>query len=178
MPGRKTPDGPSVAVLAAGILREGAIIGIDNIGVGADAETALKNASLPFEAMNGSETTTAHTRDGSFAFQTKRSEMWWMMREALDPDYGFDLALPPDQALQADLCTPTYEVRPGNPPKIYVESTKDIMKRLLRSPDRGSSAVYAWNCGGMDIRAGAGKQGRSKILHTPAPNMGGDPRRM
>ena len=163
VPGRDTPDGPSVAVLAAGMLREGAVVGVDNIGIGADAETALKNAGLPYEAMNGAERATSHTRDGAFSFATRRSEMWWMLREALDPDYGFSLALPPDPALMADLCTPSYEVRPGQPPKIYVEGTKEMMKRLGRSPDRGSSAVYAWNAGGMDTAPT--KRGRT--LHTP-----------
>ena len=174
VPGRKTPDGPSVAVLAAGMLREGAVVGVDNIGVGADAETALKNANLPYECMNGAEAATAHTRDGAFGFATRRSEMWWMLREALDPDYGFDIALPPDQGLMADLTTPTYEVRPGQPPKIYVESTKDMMKRLGRSPDKGSSVVYAWNSGGMDLH---GSPQRGKLLHSPAPETDYDERR-
>jgi hypothetical protein len=162
--GRNTPDGTSVAVLAAGILREGGIIGIDNIGIGADAETALKNAQLPFEAMNGAEGATAHTRDGAFGFLTRRSEMWWMLREALDPDYGFDLAIPPDHALMADLTTPTYEVRPGRPPKIYVEGTKEMMRRLGRSPDRGSAMVYSWNCGELNL---GGKEARTHTMKTP-----------
>ena len=169
VPGRDTPDGPTVAALCALHLRDGAKIGIDNIGVGADAETALRNADLPFEAMNGSLTSTGATRDGAFQFSTYRSEMWWMLREALDPDYGYSLCIPPDPALMADLTTPTYEVRPGRPPKIYVESTKDMMKRLGRSPDRGSSMVYGWNCGGMDLHP-TGRRGR--VLHTPAPDYG------
>ena len=166
VPGRQTPDGTSVAVLAAGKLWEGAVIGIDSIGVGADAETSLKNAGLPYETLNGAERATAHTRDGEFGFFTKRSEMWWMLREALDPRFGYELALPPDPALQADLCSPTYEVRPGSPPKIYVEAKKEMMKRLGRSPDRGDAVVYAWNSGTMD----AGNNDRSRkpsVLHTP-----------
>ena len=67
-----------------------------------------------------------------------------MLREALDPAYGVDIALPPDPALQSDLTAPTYTVRPGEPPKIYVESKTDIVKRLGRSPDRGDAVVYAW----------------------------------
>ena len=35
--------------------------------------------------------------------------------------------LPPDPALQADLTAPTYTVRPGHPPKIYVEGKQDII---------------------------------------------------
>ena len=162
VPGRKTPDGPSVAVLAAGMLRTGAVVGVDNIGIGADAETALKNAGLPFEAMNGAEKATGHTRDGAFAFVSRRSEMWWRLREALDPEYGRPIALPPDPALQADLTAPTYTVRPGQPPKIYVEGKQDIIKRLGRSPDRGDAVVYAWNCGELgDDRAFRPRQASS-----------------
>ena len=170
VPGRETPDGTSVAILAAGMLREGAVIGIDNIGIGADAETALSNAGLPFEALNGSERATAHIRDGSFGFLTKRSEMWWMLREALDPEYGYDIALPPDVGLTADLCMPTYEVRPGQPPKIQVQSTKELIKLLGRSPDRGSAAVYAWNSGEL-VEHGV-KVRRGRTLHAPAPVFG------
>jgi len=173
VPGRDTPDGPSVAVLAAGMLRAGAIVGVDVIGIGADAETALSNAGLPYEAMNGAEKATTHTRDGNFGFYSRRSEMWWMLREALDPEYGLSLALPPDQALQGDLTAPTYEVRPGQPPKIYVENKKDVIKRLGRSPDRGDAVVYAWNAGGLELNPDD-KARRSKPLHTPAPAINYD----
>jgi hypothetical protein len=144
VPGRETPDGPSVVALAAGKLRDGAVIGLDSIGIGADAETAFKNARMDIDSINGSSRATRTTRDGSFRFVTKRSEIWWMLREALDPAYGVDIALPPDPALQSDLTAPTYTVRPGEPPKIYVESKTDIVKRLGRSPDRGDAVVYAW----------------------------------
>lgn len=172
VPGRDTPDGPSVAVLVAGMLREGAVIGIDNIGIGADAETSLKNAGLPFEALNGSAKSSGMTRDGAFGFATYRSEMWWSLREALDPEYGFELALPPDQALQADLASPTYEVRPGEPPKIYIEGKRDSIKRLGRSPDRGDSVVYAWNSGGLSV--GGGRRRRGSIMGTPKPDTSYD----
>jgi len=76
--------------------------------------------------------------------------MWWGLREALDPDYGIEIALPPDPALQADLTTPRYEVRPGEIPKILVESKKDIKKRLGRSTDKGDAVVYAWSAGDVE----------------------------
>ena len=163
-------------MLAAGMLREGAIIGVDTIGIGADAETALKNAGLPFEAMNGAERATGHTRDGNFTFQTRRSEMWWMVREALDPEYGYYIALPPDPALQADLTAPPYEVRPGNPPKIYDAAKKDRMKRLGRSPDRGDAVVYSWNAGGLETLTSKTRR-RGRVKHTPTPINDYDPLR-
>ena len=150
VPGRETPDGPSVAGLAAARLRDGAQVNVDAIGIGAGAEDALRNAGLPFVAINGAEGSHRATRDGRFHFKTKRSEMWWTFREALDPDYGQDIALPPDPALLADLTAPTYEVRPGEPPKIYVEGKEDIKKRLGRSPDRGDAVIYAWESGDIE----------------------------
>jgi|TARA_R100000093_G_scaffold67688_1_gene39134 hypothetical protein len=169
VPGRQTPDGTSVAVLAAGLLRQGAVVGVDNIGIGADAETALKNAQLPFEAKNGSAAATGATRDGSFGFATYRSEMWWMFREALDPEYGHDVALPPDPALMADLTAPIWEPRPGTPPKIYVEGKKDIMKRLGRSPDRGDAIIYAWNTGALGVNNPMAVGANHAVGRTPAP---------
>jgi len=144
VPGRETPDGPSVVALTAGKLRDGAVVGLDSIGVGADAETAFKNTGMSLDSLNGATRSNRLTRDKNFGFVTKRSEMWWQLRESLDPDYGVGLALPPDPTLQADLTAPTYEVRPGKPPKIYVESKEGMIKRLGRSPDRGDAVVYAW----------------------------------
>lgn len=158
VPGRQTPDGPSVAALVANNIRDGAETNIDAIGIGAAAQDALANANLLFTAINGAERSTRATRDGKFHFVTKRSEMWWTLREALDPDYGLDLALPPDPKLQADLTAPTYSVRPGEPPKIYVESKEDLIKRLGRSPDRGDAVVYAWASGAIERKRDAKKR--------------------
>ncbi len=171
VPGKETPDGPSVVALTASKRLHGANIGVDSIGVGADAETSFKNAGMEVEALNGASGSDAATRDGNFGFKTKRSEMWWMLREALDPENGLDLALPPDTTLQADLTAPTYTVKPGEPPKIYVESKDEMKKRLGRSPDRGDAVVYSWAVG--DLTTTIGRKG----FNPPADDGGFDPRR-
>jgi len=112
--------------------------------------------------MNGAEQATGHTRDGNFTFYNYRSKMWWLLREALDPDHGLDAALPLDPKLQADLTAPTYMVRPGQPLKIYVGSKADIIKQLGRSPDRSNAVVYGWNAGAPDAGPRAGTRGRSE----------------
>ncbi|NIA67924.1 terminase [Pelagibius litoralis] len=147
VPGKLTPDGPSVVALAVQHQRDGACINLDSIGVGGSVQDHLKSANLTYVPLNGAERSDALTRDDKFGFVTKRSEMWWKLREALDPDYGINIALPPDRGLQADLTAPTYSVRPGQPPKIYVENKDDIIKRLGRSPDEGDAVVYAWASG-------------------------------
>lgn len=161
--GRDTPDGPSVVAIAAKHSRDGAEIGLDAIGVGGSVQDHLMTAGMPCLPLNGAEGSYEATRDGAYHFATKRSEMWWRLREALDPDYGDDIALPPDPQLLADLAAPTYVIRPGEKPKIYVEGKPDIKRRLGRSPDRGDAVVYCWAVGVGSTRR------RSQVLHTPAP---------
>jgi hypothetical protein len=155
LPGRETPDGPSAVSQAVKVLRDGALIGVDAIGIGGDSETALRAANLRFESVIGSQASHGMTRDGSFGFYNRRAELWWSLREALDPNYGLGLALPPDPQLQADLTAPKYEVRPGKPAKILIESKEALLKRLGRSPDSGDAVVYAWGVGPVDNTAAA-----------------------
>ncbi len=150
VPGSQTPDGPSVVGLVVQHVRDGASINLDAIGVGSSVQDHIKATGLEHVPINSASKSTRNTMDGNFSFLNKRSEMWWALREALDPDYGIEISLPPDPALQADLTTPHYEVRPGEIPKIYVESKKDIKKRLGRSPDKGDAVVYAWSAGDVE----------------------------
>lgn len=150
VPGKLTPDGPSVVALAVQHIRDGACINLDAIGIGSSVQDHLKSANLDHVPINSAARSDRASRDGKFGFLNKRSEMWWSMRECLDPDYGIGLALPPDPRLQADLTAPTYSVRSGDPPKIYVESKEDIFKRLGRSTDRGDGVIYAWVAGDVE----------------------------
>lgn len=166
VPGRQTPDGPSVVALAVQHLRDGACVNLDAIGIGSSVQDHIKAANIDHVPINSAERSNRATRDGSFGFVTRRSEMWWSLREALDPDYGLGIALPPDPALQADLTAPTYEVRAGDPPKIYVESKEDIIKRLGRSPDRGDAVVYAWAGGDVERRRDRKRQMKNAPART------------
>ena len=71
---------------------------------------------------------------------------------------AFFSALPPDPKLQADLTAPIYEVRAGEPPKIYVEGKEDLIKRLGRSPDRGDAVIYSWAAGDVERMRNRKKQ--------------------
>ena len=139
-PGHETPDGPSVAALTVSTLRDGAGAIVDVIGVGGSVYDHLKGNGVLCMAFNASEKSDARDKSGSLGFINKRAEWWWKMREALDPAYGEEIALPPDPRLRADLCTPRWKLAARG---IQVESKEEIAARIGRSPDRGDAAVYA-----------------------------------
>ena len=148
-PGGTTPDGPSVAALAVAALRDGAPVLIDVIGVGASVYDHLKDNGVNAVAMNAAEASSGRDRSGTLAFSNKRAQWWWAMREALDPDYGSVIALPPERALKADLCAPRWRLTGRG---IQIESKEDIVKRLGRSPDRGDAVVMALQDSRRDAR--------------------------
>ena len=72
----------------------------------------------------------------------KRAEMWWRMRDLLDPEgqYAGRAALPPDRELLQELSEAKYEIGPTG---IKVEEKDKIMKRLKRSPDKADAVCLA-----------------------------------
>lgn len=139
-PGSATPNGQATAALVVAFLRDDATAFVDVIGVGASAYDHLSGLRINVMACNAAMASTARDRSGQLGFVNRRAEWWWRMREALDPQYGDALALPPDRALLADLCAPRWTVTARG---VQVEAKEDIVKRLGRSPDRGDSAVLA-----------------------------------
>tara|TARA_R110000803_G_scaffold6489_2_gene21073 strand:+ start:365 stop:1963 length:1599 start_codon:yes stop_codon:yes gene_type:complete len=147
--GKSTPDGPTGAAICTTYQRNGAPLMLDIIGgAGASIYDHLKTNGSNVVAVDGRAK--SHQRDdsGSLGFYNKRSEIWWRMREALNPDSEERIALPPDRDLKVDLCAPRWQLTAGG---IQVEgkSTEckdgfgDLKKRLGRSPGKGDSCVYA-----------------------------------
>jgi hypothetical protein len=148
--GSETPDGPASAAFVSQHVRDGASIEIDIIGgAGASTFDHLRSNGMNVEAVDGRMESHEHdAATGRLGFFNKRSEIWWRMREALDPETGMDLALPPSRTLKADLCAPRWQMTPRG---IQVEGKAterrdgfgDIKQRLGRSPDEGDAVVYA-----------------------------------
>lgn len=139
-PGKATPDGPSVAGLSIAAKRDDAVIHIDVIGVGSAPYDFLNDAGQQVVGVNVAEAAVGTDKSGRLRFKNLRSELWWRMREALDPANNTGIALPPDPALLADLCAPTWELSGST---IYVASREQIMDKIGRSPDYGSAYVLA-----------------------------------
>ncbi len=139
-PGDQTPDGPKTAGLVVAQVRDRARIHIDVIGVGSSPYDHLVGLEMDVIGVNVSEKPTAKSKQGNLQFFNLRSQLWWQMREALDPANRQPIALPPDDTLKNELCTPKWEMRGV---KVYVQSREDIIKAIGKSPDRATAYIQA-----------------------------------
>ena len=144
--GVDTVDGPAVSQEIVGVMRDGALIALDvtgGWGGSARDHMRLQMPSIEVAGIVASGVSRRMTKDGKLYYYNKRSEMWWRFREALDPQYGDDVALPPDVRLTAQLCAPTWKMR-GD--KILIEAKDEVMKRLGgASTDDADAVIMAWS---------------------------------
>lgn len=164
-PGTSTPSGSITAALIIKEMKAGCAVNIDMISWGASAyEQLLNNPSLPpscsINGINFSEGSQKTDKTGKLKMANKRAEVYWAFREALDPDSGQDIALPPDKQIVADLSAPHWSLRTNG---ILIESKDDIKKRLGRSTDWGDAIVYAWAFSGRDLKISTGTRKRESI---------------
>ncbi len=139
-PGVATPDGPSAAAVAIAAVKDSAPIHVDVIGCGTSPYDHLNQAGVHVVGVNGAGASHGSDQSGKLRFFNLRAEIWWKMRESLDPRAVPPVALPPGQDVRADLCAPTWKLKGG---KILIESKEDLMSRIGRSPDKGDAIVYA-----------------------------------
>lgn len=138
--GKETPDGPSTAGLVIASMRDKAPIHIDVIGVGSAPFDFLKEAGQHVLGINVGEASHTTDKSGVLSFFNLRTELWWKMREALDPAKNTGIALPNDSRLRADLCAPKWKLQGS---RIKVESRDEIVDRIGRSPDFASAYILA-----------------------------------
>lgn len=149
---------------------------VDSIGVGGGVVDRLRETGVPVLAYTGAAKTKLRTRDGEWGFRNVRSAAYWRVRELLDPAFGAELALPPDDELVADLTLPTWDVTTGVPPKIAVERKEDVVKRLGRSPDKGDAvvmAVFAENLASSTVRSPMNARGSTRAGSRYGRSIGG-----
>lgn len=140
IPGKDTPDGNYIVGQVVAMLRDHAPVHVDVIGVGASPYDLLKNARYQAVGVNVGERSNWTGKSGRLQFANLRSELWWRMREDLDPANDKGIMLPPDQQLMADLCAPEWKMAGRT---IEVEDREAIIKRIGRSPDSASAVILA-----------------------------------
>jgi hypothetical protein len=142
-PGISTPDGPTVAALALPYTDATCGVSLDVIGGGLSSRDSLIGMGVKVNAINFgmAAPTEARDRSGKLRFRNVRARAYWLLREALDPIHGDNLALPPDPELVADLCAAKWSATGGG---ILIESKDDLRERIGRSPDCGDAVALMY----------------------------------
>lgn len=144
-PGMVTKDGPTAAAFIAPLIRDGAVVCIDSIGIGSSALDFIRGLGLHVHPVVGSEGSDEMDKAGQLRFRNKRAEMYWRLREALDPTNPNPVSLPPDQELLGDLTAVRYKVVTlGTRAAIQIRSKDEIREVLGRSPDKGDSVAMTF----------------------------------
>lgn len=138
-PGFATPDGPTAASMVHHSNNGPACINTDVIGYGSSSHDSLISMGYNSRPVNVGSGSRYKDKSGKLQMLNLRAELAWRMRDALDPDSGTDLCLPPGNEILADLCSIRYQPLAGG--KVKAESKEDIKKRLGRSPDAGDAVL-------------------------------------
>ena len=140
-----------IEMLMAGLKRTA--IGIDAIGIGGGLASYLKHRQYRVVPIKVSRATKRKDKHGIFSFLNVRAEMWWRMREALDPSGDHPISLPPSVALRTELTGVKFERTPND--KIKIEPKSAIKERIGKSPDIAEAiilALYAQRRGSKPLR--------------------------
>jgi len=151
VPGRRTPDGPSVAGKIIEIRRHEAAVVLDmGGGYGGSTMDHLKHNNIRCIPYKGNSKSFKKAKGTKLHFYNKRAEAYWLLREALDPEQegGSKIALPNDPEVFADLTAVTFETTPSG---IKVSLKKDLVKAMGRSPDCGDAVVMNWSAGDLPM---------------------------
>lgn len=139
-PGVMVRDGAIMAELARQEIGD-EIPGYINIDVSAIGSSGYDHLKPMFEDVipfNPAEKSEYRDKSKKLKMRNKRAEMYWLMRDALDPKDGDDIALPPNKELMADLCSARYSVTSAG---VLVEDKEQIKARIGRSPDEGEAIM-------------------------------------
>ena len=136
-------------------------------GYGGRVVSHLRENGVETVAFKGGEASSAKTNDDAkLGFANKRTEIFWRLREALDPtqEGGSNIQLPNDPLLLAELTDIRFEIKKRI---VHLEPKEKMIERLGRSPDRADVVAMAWYKGAKafthaSLWRAAGEQGRGK----------------
>ena len=117
-------------------------IKVDSIGLGSGVVDILKSNGFPVIGVNVAAASDKVDDTGNKLFANLRAELWWAVRESLDPKNHEPLLLPPDEDLLADLSAPTFKYTAKG--QIQIEAKEDTKKRLGHSPDRADAVMLTF----------------------------------
>ncbi len=163
-PGIETPDGATVGGLVMKTRRDNAAVAIDTTGGwgGSTVEHLQTHNDTKVIKIVFSAAAEGIDKKTGLGYANLRAKMYWEFRNALDPESGENVILPPGTKMAAQLAIALWRPQSGN---IQIESKEAIKKRLKVSPDDADAIVMAWY-----IRNRFAQQARAKKL-TPPPKL-------
>ena len=114
---------------------------IDAIGIGLGVLHRLREQQREATAFVASADTTLRDKTGEVGFINWRAAAWWIMRELLEPNSGYDVCLPPDDELIGELTAPTWAYTSSA--KIKVEAKESLKSTLGRSTNCADAVIQA-----------------------------------
>lgn len=146
------PGGDTTVTADRLLEHKGATAIVDTNGTGAGVFDTIRRNGMSATPLNVGTHTSATDSTGQIRFYNLKSQATWKLREALDPNKGATLCLPPDERLAEDLAAPRWKNMAGG--KLLVEEKKEVRKRIGRSPDRGDAVVLVnWLNGDAEYSA-------------------------
>ncbi len=116
---------------------------IDTIGEGAGVHSRLAEQEVHSVSAKFSESAEGvKDATGEREFLNMRAACYWLLRDALDPRLGGNLALPPDDELTQELTEIHWTVQSNG--KIKIEPKEDIKARIGRSPDKSDAVALTY----------------------------------
>jgi hypothetical protein len=125
------------------------MIMVDVGGIGAGTLARLRQMRYNANPFNAAYRTFKHDISGELGFLNWRAAAWWALREMLEEGSGFEVCLPPDDDLTAELIAPRWTLaRPRRLDAkrefglIQIEDKKEVRRRIGRSPDRADAILH------------------------------------
>lgn len=142
-PGSNTPTGVEVQQLVLLERLDQSLVVLDGSGGwgGSTRDLLSTNQGIVCEMLNSSECDGSWTPDMLYKYLNLRAKMWWEFRLALDPKSGFDICLPPNTRLRAQLTAPHFIIKSKT---LQIEEKKAVRKRIGSSTDEADAVLMAW----------------------------------
>lgn len=114
-------------------------IKVDTIGVGTGVEGRLEEYDIKTYRVNVAEGPGGDEEEKE-KHVNKRAQLYWNLRELLDPDNPHAIGIPDDDELIEELLNTKYKLKNG---KIQIIAKDDIKAVIGRSPDKADALMIA-----------------------------------
>jgi hypothetical protein len=133
----------TVGRIGEAIKVKGATALIDTIGEGAGVYSRCRELKHNAKSAKFSEGAKGlKDYSGQRTFANIRAYCYWAVRDALNPRYDVQLALPPDDELAQELHETQWKIRSNG--DIQIEEKDEIKARLKRSPDKADALALTY----------------------------------